>query len=266
MSSAAIAAGRTLVMTATYNEIETLPKLVDEVFQVAPEVDLVVIDDNSPDGTGKWCDARSASDPRLRCIHRAGKLGLGTAMIEGMTVRHPAGLQIRAERGCGFQPSSALHSGDLGRTWNRPAVRMDVMIGSRYVRGGGIQGWPLKRRLMSRAVNFYARWLLWLKVRDTSGGYRCYRVSKLAELDFGKVLSRGYSFQEELLWMLRRHGATDRRERRFCLSTVSWGNRKSIAAKLGRDADYSAVGAAEFDGAVSCILSASGLTLLRRQS
>jgi dolichol-phosphate mannosyltransferase len=81
------------------------------------------------------------------------------------------------------------------------------MIGSRYVAGGGTENWPLRRRLMSRAVNFYARWMLWLSAKDTSGGYRCYRVATLAKLDLDSIRSRGYSFQEEILWMLARAGA-----------------------------------------------------------
>ncbi len=138
-------------------------------------------------------------------IHRAGKLGLGTAMIEGMKYAIQHGYQYVLNLDADFSHHPRYIPALLAGM--EPAGGShDVMIGSRYVSGGGIQGWPLKRKLMSRAVNLYARWLLWLKARDTSGGYRCYRVSKLAEMDFGKVLSRGYSFQEELLWMLRRHG------------------------------------------------------------
>jgi dolichol-phosphate mannosyltransferase len=84
---------------------------------------------------------------------------------------------------------------------------VDVMIGSRYVPGGGTVDWPLRRRLMSRAVNVYARWMLWLAAKDCSGGYRCYRVATLATLNLDSIRSRGYSFQEEILWMLRRAGA-----------------------------------------------------------
>ena len=84
---------------------------------------------------------------------------------------------------------------------------VDVVIGSRYIPGGGVEGWPLKRRLMSRAVNFYARWLLGLKPKDCSGAFRCYRTAVLAKLDFDAIQSRGYSFQEEILWRLKRLGA-----------------------------------------------------------
>ncbi len=110
---------------------------------------------------------------------------------------------------------------------------VDVMIGSRYVPGGGTVDWPLKRKLMSRAVNLYARWMLWLKPRDVSGGYRCYRVAQLAELPLGQIRSRGYSFQEEILWLLRRAGPV-LAKRQFCSPIESVANRKSTAPKPGR--------------------------------
>ncbi len=205
MSSATSAAGRTLVMTATYNEIESLPKLVDEIFSVAPDVDLLVVDDNSPDGTGRWCDERAAADPRVHCIHRAGKLGLGSAMVEGFhyAIQRDYRYVFNIDADFSHHPRyiPALLAG-----MESSGGSHDVMIGSRYIPGGGIEGWGLKRKSMSRAVNLYSRWLLWLKAKDVSGGYRCYRVSKLRELDFDKVLSTGYAFQEELLWMLRRQG------------------------------------------------------------
>lgn len=200
-------ADKTLVMTATYNEIENLPRLVDEVFAVAPEVDFLVVDDNSPDGTGAWCDKRAATDSRLRCIHRSGKLGLGTAIVAGMkyAIEHDYEHVLNMDADFSHHPR---YLPAMIRGMDPPqAAPRDVMIGSRYIPGGGTVDWPLRRRLMSRAVNLYARWMLWLRARDCSGGYRCYRVATLATLDLDSIRSRGYSFQEEILWMLRRAGA-----------------------------------------------------------
>jgi dolichol-phosphate mannosyltransferase len=197
----------TLVMTATYNEIENLPRLVDEVFEVVPAVHLLVVDDNSPDGTGVWCDRRSAEDRRVHCLHRAAKQGLGTATIAGMKYAIEHGYKHVLNMDADFSHHPRYLPALIAGMDPPNADPIDVMIGSRYVAGGGTVGWPLKRKLMSRGVNLYARWLLWLTARDVSGAYRCYRVSKLAELDFNQVRSRGYSFQEEILWMLRRHGA-----------------------------------------------------------
>jgi dolichol-phosphate mannosyltransferase len=199
-------AERTLVTTATYNEIDNLPALVEEIFRFAPEVDLLVIDDNSPDGTGAWCDEQAQKDPRLKVLHRSGKLGLGTAIVAGMRYAIEQGYKHALNVDADFS-HHPRYLPELIAGMDPPGgAAVDVMIGSRYVPGGGIEGWPLKRYLMSRSVNLYARWLLGLKPKDCSGGYRCYRVSRLAELDFDKMLSHGYSFQEEILWMLKRRG------------------------------------------------------------
>ena len=195
---------KTLVTVATYNEMENLPRLVGEIFHYSPQADLLVIDDNSPDGTGTWCDQCRADESRIACLHRSGKLGLGTAIIAGMkyAIEHGYGYVLNMDADFSHQPK---YLPDL-LAGMEPAAGppVDVMIGSRYVRGGGVEGWPLKRQLMSRAVNVYARSLLGLRPKDCSGGFRCYRTATLAKLDFDGVRSRGYSFQEEILWRLKR--------------------------------------------------------------
>lgn len=200
-------ADKTLVMTATFNEIENLPRLVEDVFHAAPDVDMLVIDDNSPDGTGAWCDRQAQFDPRLRCLHREGKLGLGTAIVAGMRYAIEHGYKNVLNMDADFSHHPRYLSAMIAGMEPRDGKPVDVMIGSRYVPGGGIEGWPLKRYLMSRAVNLYARWLLWLAPKDCSGGYRCYRTAALKRIDLDRIRSRGYSFQEEILWMLRRAGA-----------------------------------------------------------
>jgi dolichol-phosphate mannosyltransferase len=198
---------KTLVTVATYNEMENLPALVAEVFQVVPEVDLLVIDDNSPDGTGKWCDQKGAEDPRLRCLHREGKLGLGTATVAGMRYGIEHGYRYVLNMDADFSHHPRYLPDLIAGMEPTDGPPVDVMIGSRYVPGGGVEGWPLKRRLMSKGVNLYARCLLGLKPKDCSGAFRCYRTQMLAKLDFDAVRSRGYSFQEEILWLLKGSGA-----------------------------------------------------------
>jgi dolichol-phosphate mannosyltransferase len=201
------AAPKTLVMTATYNEIENLPKLVDEIFAHLPNCHVLVVDDNSPDGTGDWVRERAKEDPRVHGLHRQGKQGLGTAILAGMGYAIEQGYDLVLNIDADFShPLRYLESLVAGMDPTEGPAR-DVMIGSRYVPGGGIEGWPLRRHLMSKGVNLYARWMLWLSPKDCSGGMRCYRTSKLAELDFSLVQSRGYAFQEEILWRLRRVGA-----------------------------------------------------------
>jgi dolichol-phosphate mannosyltransferase len=207
MSNPGSNAGKTLVVVATYNEIENLPSLVDEIFRFLPAVDLLVVDDNSPDGTGQWCDTRAAADPRLHCLHRAGKLGLGTAVIAAMKYALANGYSNVLTMDADFShPPKCLPAMVAGMN-SEDGPRVDVMIGSRYVPGGGVEGWPLRRHFMSRGVNFYARCFLGLKPRDCSGNYRCYRTEILAKLDFDQIRSRGYSLQEEILWCLKRVGA-----------------------------------------------------------
>ncbi len=199
---------RTLVVIATYNEIENLPRLTDEVFRFAPHAEILVVDDNSPDGTGQWCDDRVAEDRRFHVLHRSGKLGLGTATVAGMhyAMEHQFDLVLVMDADFSHPPRSipALLAGMALDDRDEGA---DVMIGSRYVAGGGIEGWPLHRRWMSRAVNMYARCLLGLKTRDCSGAFRCYRTGILRRIDLQALRSRGYSYVEELLWLLKRAGA-----------------------------------------------------------
>jgi dolichol-phosphate mannosyltransferase len=202
---------RTLITLATYNEIENLPDLVSEIFQAAAGVDILVVDDNSPDGTGRWCDEMHGREPRLHCLHRSGKLGLGTATIAGMqyAIEHGYDQVLNMDADFSHHPRHlpAILAGMESKIDGQP---VDVMIGSRYVSGGRIEGWPWRRHFMSRAVNCYARTLLGLRSRDCSGSYRCYRTALLRRLDFAAIRSRGYSFQEEILFLLQRAGATIR--------------------------------------------------------
>jgi dolichol-phosphate mannosyltransferase len=217
---------KTLVTVATYNEIENLPRLAEEIFRYAPEVDLLVIDDESPDRTGQWCDRRSAEDPRVRCVHRSGKQGLGSAILAGMKYAIEQGYQYVISMDADFSHAPRYLPDLLAGMEPAGAPPVDVMIGSRYIPGGGIEGWPWRRHLMSRGVNVYARWLLGLRARDTSGGYRCYRTAKLAQLDFAAIRSRGYSFQEEILWRLQCAGA------RFGETPIVFVNRKQGSSKI----------------------------------
>ena len=200
-------ADKTLVTIATYNEMENLPLLVDAVFEIVPQVDILVVDDNSPDGTGDWCDKKGAEDQRVRCLHREGKLGLGTATVAAMRYGIEHGYQYVLNMDADFSHDPRYLPDLLAGMESEGVPAVDVMIGSRYVPGGGVEGWGLKRHVMSRGVNLYARWLLGLKSKDCSGAYRCYRTALLAKLDFDAIRSRGYSFQEEILWLLKRLGA-----------------------------------------------------------
>jgi len=192
----------TLVALATYNEIENLPGLIDEIFRVLPSADVLVVDDNSPDGTGLWCDKRAEIEPRVHCLHRPGKQGLGSAALAA--VRFALGRQYD-------------HFVTLDADWShdprylpellRALARADVAVGSRYCAGGAIEGWPMHRRFLSRWVNGLSGILLRLPVRDTSGAFRAYRIAKLREIHIDDIHSNGYAYLEEILWHLHRAGA-----------------------------------------------------------
>ncbi len=194
-------AKRILVSTATYNERDNLQPLLAEIASVLPTADLLVIDDNSPDGTGQLADQLAAADPRVHVIHRPGKLGLGSATVAGMryAMDHDYDLHVNVDADFSHHPRylPALIAG---------MDRNDVMIGSRYVAGGATENWPLRRQVISRTVNTLTRFLMRIPARDTSGAYRCYRVSKLREVRFDRIISRGYSFQQEMLYHCRKAG------------------------------------------------------------
>ena len=196
----------TLVVVATYNEIENLPRLVEEIFRYAPDVDLLVIDDNSPDGTGQWCDERARHDSRVSCLHRPAKLGLGTATLAGFRYALERNYRWVVTMDADFS-HDPRYLPALRQAVERAEEPCDVAIGSRYVAGGGIAGWPRYRRWMSRGINAYARWLLGLRVYDCSGAFRCYRCELLRQIDLSQFRAKGYAYVEEILWRLQHQRA-----------------------------------------------------------
>lgn len=198
---------RILVAVATYNEIENIPELTDRIFAAVPDADLLIIDDGSPDGTGRWVEERLRTDSRLFLIERGAKKGLGTAVLEAFRFALDRNYDYLINLDADFSHSPEVIP-ILLETAEKENV--DVVIGSRYVRNGRIVGWPLSRKLMSRGINAWARLLLGLSTKDNSGAFRCYRVAVLRRLDSNAILSRGYSFFEEILFRLARLGASFR--------------------------------------------------------
>lgn len=195
-------APRLLVSLATYNEAGNLERLIADIHKVVPQADILVVDDNSPDGTGKMADDLAANDPRIHVIHRPGKLGLGTATLTAMRFAIEHGYDYHQNMDADFSHPPRYLPGILAGM-----DKHDVMIGSRYVVGGATENWPFKRRVLSQGVNFLVRFLMRMPVKDASGAYRCYRVSKLQETRLDLVRSRGYSFQQEILFRCHKAGA-----------------------------------------------------------
>jgi dolichol-phosphate mannosyltransferase len=195
---------RLLVSLATYDEAKNLEPLVHEIRKHAPHAEILVIDDDSPDGTGAIADRLTETLPGVHVIHRPRKSGLGTAVLAGMKFAIDHGFDYFLNLDADFSHPPRFIPAILAGMEQK-----DVMIGSRYVPGGGVEGeFNLKRKFMSTGINVYARLFLGLRTRDNSGSYRCYRVSKLRQIDFGRIRSRGYSFMEEILYWCRTVGCT----------------------------------------------------------
>ena len=197
---------RLLTVIATYNERENLPELVDQLQQLIPAMQILVIDDNSPDGTGTWCRERAAADEKFQCIHRSGKLGLGSATIAGFkfALEHDFELIATMDADFSHAPASLVEMVDAINDQRNQNI--GVVIGSRYVEGGGIDGWPMLRHLSSRLVNGFARLFLRLPTKDNSGAFRVYRRESLLAIDVDRIQASGYAYLEEILWRINRRG------------------------------------------------------------
>ncbi|MEM9354339.1 MAG: glycosyltransferase, partial [Planctomycetota bacterium] len=191
---------RVLVALATFNERETLPSLVDAVHRSLPHADVLVVDDNSPDGTGEWCDGFGGDHRWFRCVHREGKLGLGSALKRSIELAVAEGYWAVATLDADWShPPEALPA-----LIAKAEAGADVVIGSRYCPGAEIVGWPWSRLAVSGTLNRLTRLASGLEVADCSGNYRLYRTEAAAKIDWGRVRASGYSFLEEVLAELRR--------------------------------------------------------------
>jgi dolichol-phosphate mannosyltransferase len=191
-----------VVGIATYNERENLATLIEEIRRIVPQVDILVTDDNSPDGTGALADELAKNDPRIHVLHRSGKLGLGTAILAEMhwAMEHGYGVFVTMDADFSHHPRylPALLAG---------TSEHDIVIGSRFIPGGGTVNWPWSRQFMSWGVNTLVRTLMRIKARDASGGFRAYRVDLLRSTNLEDFYSKGYSFQEEMLLRCKLAGA-----------------------------------------------------------
>ena len=249
-----------LIGISTYNEIENLPNLIEQIDEHFPSAHILIVDDNSPDGTGEWCERQADDRENFFCIRRSGKLGLGTATITTLqyAIDHDYTFVVNIDADLSHPPKylpALVEAAKTGQVDAQQAVApttannqslapADVAVGSRYVSGGGIVGWPLHRKIMSRCVNGYARLALGLPTRDCSGSFRCYRVSKLREIKLDRVRSRGYSFFEEILLHLRHAGA------RFVEVPITFVDREKGQSKINMREAFNAlriIGSLAFD-------------------
>lgn len=187
--------GRVLVIVPTFNEVENIAIIVGRVRAAVPEVDILIADDNSPDGTGALADRMAAEDGHIHVLHRAGKQGLGAAYVAGFgwAADHDYDAVVEMD-------ADGSHAPEELPTLLDALGDADVVLGSRWVQGGSVVNWPLHRLLLSRGGNLYTRMMLGIPVHDATGGYRAYRMPVLQKIDVAAVASQGYCFQVDLAW------------------------------------------------------------------
>lgn len=187
-------AERALVVIPTYNEAGNLPNIVPQVLAQDPRLEVLVVDDNSPDGTGTLADGLAQANPRVHVLHREGKLGLGTAYLAGFRWAIERRYDYALEMDADFSHDPA-HLKDFLKA----IATADVVLGSRYLGGRvTVVNWPMGRLLLSYCANIYARWITGLRIWDLTGGFKCFRRHVLEALDLSQVRSNGYAFQIEM--------------------------------------------------------------------
>ena len=216
---------RVLTIIPTYNEIESLPRTLDRLRAVAPATDVLVVDDNSPDGTGAAADTVAAADSAVHVLHRQGKEGLGAAYIAGFRWGLDAGYDVLVE----MDADGSHQPEELQRLLDALDRGADMVKGSRWIRGGKVVNWPLHRKLLSLGGSLYSRILLGVRVKDITGGFNAFRAETLKKIDLESVESVGYCFQVDLTWKTLKAGLDVREvpitfvEREFGDSKMSGG-------------------------------------------
>ena len=195
--------GEIAVVVPTYNERDNIEPIVSRIRSAVPGAHVLVVDDNSPDGTGEIADKLAASDPNVHVLHRAGKSGLGTAYIAGFTWGLDNGYGVLVEHDADGSHDPA----DLPRMLSALETA-DLVIGSRYVPGGTVVNWPKSREVLSRGANIYVRIMLGIGVHDATAGFRAYRAGTLRAIGLDQVDSQGYCFQIDLTLRTAEHGFT----------------------------------------------------------
>jgi dolichol-phosphate mannosyltransferase len=191
--------GRVIIIMPTYNERQNLEMMTSRIRESTPEVDVLVADDNSPDGTGELADKISEADSRVHVLHRAEKAGLGRAYLAGFTWALERGYDVIVEMDAdGSHRPEDLHRLLSALTGSSGDTGADAVIGSRYVPGGTVVNWPKSREFLSRGANIYNQIMLGVGIKDATGGFRAYKAATLRKLDLSSIESMGYCFQIDM--------------------------------------------------------------------
>lgn len=193
--------GKAVVVIPTYNERANLPVIISRVRAAVPRADILVVDDNSPDGTGDLADEIAAADPAVRVLHRAGKEGLGAAYLAGFAEALASGYQVIVE-----MDADGSHQPEQLPTLLDALRDADLVLGARWIPGGGAVNWPWHREMLSRGGNLYTRVMLRMPLHDATGGFRAFRATTLRGIGLADVASQGYCFQVDLAWRAVQRG------------------------------------------------------------
>ena len=221
---------KSLIIIPTYNEKENLETLIETIFRLDRDIEILVVDDGSPDGTGKIADRLAEKDSRVHVIHREGKLGLGSAYLRGFRFAIDRKYDLIFEMDADFS-----HDPDFLPAFLEKAEQCDVVLGSRYIQGVNVINWPMSRLLLSYFANVYTRVVTGLPVRDATGGFKCFHRRALESIDLDNVKSDGYSFQIEMTFKCWKKGF------RVCEIPIIFYERRKGQSKMSKKIVHEAV-------------------------
>ena len=221
---------RVLVVTPTYNEADNIEVFIGQVLSQGPEINMLIVDDNSPDGTGNIVERLSKEDLRIHLIRRAGKMGLGTAYVEGFRFAIAQRYDYVFEMDADFS-----HNPDEIPRFLSRVESCDLVLGSRYTNGVRVINWPIRRLLLSYSANLYTRIITGMPVKDATGGFKCFKREVLEAINLDKVRSNGYAFQIEMTFKAWSKGF------RVCEQPIIFADRQSGVSKMSKSIVYEAV-------------------------
>ncbi|HTK81135.1 MAG TPA: polyprenol monophosphomannose synthase [Bacteroidota bacterium] len=219
-----------LVVTPTYNESENIEQFITQVLQQREDVEILIVDDSSPDGTGEMVERMMSKNPRIHLLRRAGKMGLGTAYVAGFKYALERSYEFVFEMDADFSHDPK----EIPRMLDKAATN-DLVIGSRYTDGVRVINWPIRRLLLSYSANVYTRIITGMPVKDATGGFKCFRREVLAAIDLEKVKSNGYAFQIEMNFKAFRKGF------KLVEHPIIFADRTSGVSKMNKKIVYEAV-------------------------
>ncbi len=221
---------KTLVVTPTYNEADNIEQFITKVLRHGADIQILIVDDNSPDRTGDIVERMMASNPSIHLIRRAGKLGLGTAYVEGFRYAIARQFEYIFEMDADFS-----HNPDEIPNFLERMDRCDLVVGSRYTNGVRVLNWPIRRLLLSYSANVYTRIVTGMPIKDATGGFKCFKRTVLEAIDLDKVRSNGYAFQIEMNFKAWSKGF------KLCEHPIIFMDRRSGVSKMSKKIVYEAV-------------------------